>query len=204
MAPLRETPSGLPALPALRDREQASAQADDASVYWDARPDGEYAQKVRLFDRVQGVWTAPFELFQAQYLLRLEVLKCSACAFASAHNGHVSKHQKQLKDNASTHEGAVLNPILGDKEGALLCTGCGMSFLPRKNQARKHLRAMQDKDNLVMHENATEIAMLKFGMEASVPTQPAGPAGTNGVSVGLESRPAVRSRRRRTRSRRRR
>ena len=97
-------------------------------------------QKQRLWDAVEGAWTKGVPVSTAQMMLREVVFKCGACAYTSVYEGHVASHTRQVREQIAMHGRARLRPfVIGGREPAVQCTGCGQAFAMRKDQGRRHI-----------------------------------------------------------------
>lgn len=133
------------------------------------RQQNEGEQKQRLHDVVDGTWTKMLPIATAAMMLREVVLKCSVCAYTSVHEGQVAQHTKQVREVGGQHVRARLTQILiGGREPALQCSGCGHPFAARKNQGQVHLT--RAKDDSQRHQGAIEeVVMHRYALVEGPP-----------------------------------
>jgi hypothetical protein len=124
--------------------------------------------RIRLYDRVDGTWTAPMDRnFAFQDHLKKVVWKCTACTYTSVYDGQEEVHRTQVMQRARNHENARLDDERSPHgDPTIRCSGCGAVF----RQARRHLAEAHIEEAVRMalvHKNAGQVLIHRFGLEDS-------------------------------------
>ena len=186
----------------LRDRVLSADRSDGGKIEWEEErlvSTDQPSASIKLWDNVHSMWSLPMDRNLAErFYLRKIVDKCSACVSASQMRVVVEGHIGGTITNYEAHGDAELGPIQTERgEPYQVCSGCGRSFLLRKQQGKKHLEGIL-RDGPT-HREATVLTINQFLLEPPTPVA---------VNVNNDSGPVdiqvERSERRRSRGRRRR
>jgi hypothetical protein len=152
----------------------SAAHVDSESPANVARIHYEGPNRIRLYDCVDGTWTAPLEQGMVfNHYLRKVVYKCSACNFSTVFEtggSSVERHVTGVLERYELHQGAAVEatvfPFSGGSEMGQLCTGCSGQFTSRKQQGTKHLAHVLSLGEA--HQGSVRLLVMKqFALEPS-------------------------------------
>lgn len=145
--------------PSIRERERISFERGGPAEF--GSDDG---QMGRAWDNLSQSWTAPTSRENVAYMLRIVLLKCSACNYTSNGEEHtIASHINQTLEQVEAHEGATYSDSVGDDAPSKVCSACGNKFMLRKRQHEQHRDVYAGKVGKA-HQNAEAEYIKAYSM----------------------------------------
>ena len=174
------------------DRERDASQEEVARL---VERDGQAAynpspaEKVTLYNLVDGTPIRVPDYLAMQFYMRKMVVLCTGCDHYSAWYGDIQTHIKSARQKADLHRDAEAIDVIGPEgRRGKACSTCDQSFFSNPTVVHQHIRLA--KEGGPLHARADARIVQQFGYE------PPAPKSTRAPVAEVERRP-VRHRRRR-------